>query len=68
MYEIKLSGMTCEHCVRTVSKTIQSFDSESKPVVDLNSQTARFESKKDISSLPKLLEEEGYPVVSINQE
>ncbi|PJZ78521.1 heavy-metal-associated domain-containing protein [Leptospira neocaledonica] len=68
MYEIKLSGMTCDHCVRTVSKTIQSFDAETKPIVDLNSQTARFETKKDISSLPKMLEEEGYPVVSINQE
>ncbi|EIE02743.1 heavy-metal-associated domain-containing protein [Leptospira licerasiae] len=68
MYEIKVSGMTCNHCVGTVSKTIRSFDPESKPVVDLNSQTARFETKKDISSLSKMLEEEGYPVVSINQE
>ncbi|GBF39276.1 heavy-metal-associated domain-containing protein [Leptospira johnsonii] len=68
MYQIKLSGMTCDHCVRTVSKTIQSFDTETKPVVDLNSQTARFETEKDITSLSKMLEEEGYPVVSINKE
>ncbi|TGL63455.1 heavy-metal-associated domain-containing protein [Leptospira sarikeiensis] len=68
MYKVELSGMTCEHCVKTVSKTIQSFDSESKPVVDLASQIARFETNKDVTSLPKLLEEEGYPVVSINKE
>ncbi|EMK00681.1 heavy-metal-associated domain-containing protein [Leptospira sp. WS58.C1] len=68
MYKIKLSGMTCDHCVKTVTRTIQSFDPTSKPSVDLSSQTAHFETAKDITTLSSKLEEEGYPVLSINKE
>ncbi|TGK01260.1 copper chaperone [Leptospira langatensis] len=67
MYEMKLSGMTCDHCVKTVTKAIQSIAPESKPIVDLHSQTARFETEKDISSLPEIIKEEGYEVLSINK-
>lgn len=37
MYELKVSGMTCGHCVQTVTRAIQTIDANASVEVDLAS-------------------------------
>lgn len=60
MIELKLPDMTCNHCVRTVTKTVQAVDSQAKLEVDLPSHTVRIESGRDREAFAKALAEEGY--------
>lgn len=60
MIELSLPTMTCGHCVRTVTKTVQSVDAQAKLEVDLPAQRVRIESQRDREAFAKALAEEGY--------
>jgi len=60
MIELKLPTMTCEHCVRTVSHTVQQVDTAAKVAVDLPSKTVRIESSRERQAFVQALSDEGY--------
>lgn len=60
MIELKLPTMTCGHCVRTVTKTVQSVDADAKLEIDLPTQLVRVESRHARQEFVKALSDEGY--------
>jgi len=43
MKSVKIKGMSCQHCVKTVKKTLEEIDGISNVAVDLTSGEATFE-------------------------
>lgn len=64
MKEIKIKGMTCQHCVMAVTKALNSVDGIKNVHVDLKTGTATFEETKpvDAALVKSVIEEEGYEV------
>ena len=60
MIELKLPTMTCDHCVRTVSETVQRVDAAAKIDVDLPAQMVRIQSQRQRQEFVRALSEEGY--------
>lgn len=60
--QIKIEGMTCNHCVMTVEKTISAINGVVSVVVNLNDGTAIVEGEYDFHTLKKNIEEQGYKV------
>jgi copper chaperone len=60
MIELKLPTMTCDHCVRTVSHTVQRIDAAAKVDVDLPAKIVRIESQHERQEFVRALSEEGY--------
>ncbi|MBA4180548.1 MAG: hypothetical protein C0506_08180 [Anaerolinea sp.] len=59
--ELKISGMTCDHCVRSVTNAVQDVPgvSEAKVSLDTNSAVVKGEAV-DIQKILDAIEEEGY--------
>ncbi len=60
MIELKLPTMTCGHCVRTVTQTVQAVDAAAKVEIDLPAQRVRIESLLERQAFERALIEEGY--------
>jgi copper chaperone len=60
MIELKLPTMTCGHCVRTVTQTVQSVDAAAKVEIDLPAQRVRIESSQPRETFANALAQEGY--------
>ena len=60
MIELKLPTMTCGHCVRTVTQTVQAVDAGAKVEVDLPAQRVRIHSQQPREAFERALAEEGY--------
>jgi copper ion binding protein len=65
MERIKIKGMTCQHCVMSVTKALGTLPGVKNLRVDLVKGEAAFENTQDISrdSLRKAVEDAGYTVV-----
>jgi copper chaperone len=63
MYEIKISGMTCGGCVKSVSNALKSLDSGAEVNVDLSSQTVRIKSNKTKEEINSAIEDAGFSVL-----
>ena len=61
MIELTLPDMTCGHCVRTVTQTVQKLDPTARVEIDLPTQRVRIDSSVDAQAIAKALGEEGYP-------
>jgi len=63
--ELKVQGMTCQHCVNTVSRAVSSLEGVSKVEVFLDSGKVRVQMERDIpiEDIKKSIEEWGYKVV-----
>lgn len=64
MYELKVEGMSCGHCVATVTRSVQALDQSANVAVDLPSQTVRVETGVALDAVRGAIEEAGYPVKS----
>jgi len=64
MYELKVEGMSCNHCVNAVKKSVQAIDPEAKVDVDLSQQTVRVTSAASMEQIVSAVDEAGYPVLS----
>lgn len=64
MYEFKVEGMTCNHCVQAITKSLTKLDSRAKVNVDLASKLVKVDSVEDPKTLAAEIEEAGYTVVS----
>ncbi|QDK42355.1 copper chaperone [Bacteriovorax stolpii] len=63
MYEIKVSGMTCGGCVRSVTAALKSLDSMANINVNLSAQLITVESDKSRDEIESTIEEAGYTVL-----
>ncbi|MFN3297046.1 heavy-metal-associated domain-containing protein [Caldimonas sp.] len=61
MIELTLKDMTCGHCVRTVTQTLQKLDPQAQVEIDLPSQRVRIETQQPLEAVRQALAEEGYP-------
>jgi len=61
---IKISGMSCEHCVMRVTKALSSLPGVKEVKVDLQSGTATFDKpeKVTLEEVARGIEEAGYRV------
>ncbi len=67
MYEFKVEGMSCNHCVQAITKSLTKLDSRAKVSVDLATQLVTVDSVEDSKTLATEIEEAGYTVVSSRQ-
>ena len=59
--ELKLPDMTCGHCVRTVTATVQRVDPAATLKVDLPTHQVVIESAQPRQVFEQALADEGYP-------
>jgi copper chaperone len=60
MIELTLPTMTCGHCVKTVTATVQQVDAAAQVQIDLPTHRVRIESTRPAADFAKALAEEGY--------
>ena len=59
--ELKVKGMSCEHCVKRVKTAVESIDGVSSVSVDLNSGAVKYSAEKDvIKEVIEKIKEAGY--------
>jgi copper chaperone len=61
MIELTLKDMTCSHCVKTVTQTVQRVDPQARVQVDLPAQRVQIESQREAEAFRRALADEGYP-------
>lgn len=65
---INIGGMTCDHCVGSVTKILENFSGVSEVSVNLSENTAKVsydENQVKPSEMSKAIEDDGYTVDSI---
>jgi copper chaperone len=60
MTTLSVVGMTCNHCVHSVTKALQAVAGVQNVSVNLQDGRARVEGKADPQALVRAVEEEGY--------
>jgi copper chaperone len=60
MIELTLPTMTCDHCVRTVTQTVQRLDAGATVDIDLAQHRVRIESNHAAQEFKAALAAEGY--------
>ncbi|MBU1620924.1 MAG: heavy-metal-associated domain-containing protein [Gammaproteobacteria bacterium] len=59
--ELKVTGMSCNHCISLVNKAIKKLQADAKVTVDLASQQVQVESSLAVEDLMTALDEAGFP-------
>jgi copper chaperone len=62
MLTLKVSGMTCDHCTRTVSEAVHDVDPEAHVQVELATGLVKVESPGNRAELVRAIEDAGYSV------
>jgi copper chaperone len=62
MIELKVDGMTCEGCARSVTRAVQSVDPAATVAVDLAAKTVRVTTAQPRPVLAAAVEAAGYDV------
>jgi copper chaperone len=65
MAEFKVEGMSCQHCVAAITRSIQEIDSGAQVQVDLEQGRVVVASTEGIDALKEAIDEAGYTVVSV---
>ncbi|TXH97823.1 MAG: copper chaperone [Pseudomonas sp.] len=60
MQILKVSGMSCGHCVRAITRVVQSADAAAEVQVDLDSAEVRVASQLSLEQLLAIIRDEGY--------
>jgi copper chaperone len=63
MPTLKIEGMQCQHCVATVTKTLQAIGGVSNVRVDLANKTAVFDGTPDPEEVKQAVAAKGFTVV-----
>ena len=63
---LKVKGMSCQHCVMSVTKALNQLEGIKNVQVDLQKGEVRFDNTKQIASdrIEKAISEAGYEVIS----
>ena len=66
---IKITGMSCDHCVKAVEKALKNVEGISDVSVSLanNQATAQCDTSITDNILKEIIEEEGYGVSAVSQ-
>ena len=64
MTEFQVEGMSCQHCVAAVTRSIHEIDAAAKVQVDLEHGRVVVVSTQTIDALKEAIDEAGYTVVS----
>ncbi|MDF3124136.1 heavy-metal-associated domain-containing protein [Rheinheimera sp. 1928-s] len=59
--ELKVTGMSCNHCISLVNKAITKLQADAKVTVDLALQQVQVESSLATEDLIAALDEAGFP-------
>ncbi|VXC12476.1 Copper chaperone CopZ [Burkholderia sp. 8Y] len=63
MTEFEVQGMSCQHCVAAVTRSIQEIDPQAQVRVDLERGRVAVESAQTEQALKDAIDEAGYTVV-----
>lgn len=63
--QLKVTGMTCNHCISMVNKAIAKLQADAKVSVDLEQQLVSVESDLSAEDIVKALDEAGYPATEL---
>jgi copper chaperone len=63
---LKVKGMSCQHCVMSVTKALNQLEGIQNVQVDLQKEEFRFDNTKALAlnRIEKAIEEAGYEVIS----
>jgi len=61
MIELRVEGMTCGHCVSTVTRAVKAVDPEANVQVDLGSGRVSVDGRSSADVLGRAISEAGYP-------
>jgi copper chaperone len=61
MIELTLPTMTCGHCVKTVTSTVQRLDTQARVQIDLPAHKVQIETSQSPETIRQALTEQGYP-------
>ena len=64
MYELTVEGMSCNHCVGRVTKSVQAVDAEAQVTIDLDKASVRIDSQADLDRIVAAIDGAGYPVTA----
>lgn len=64
MYELTVEGMSCNHCVGRVTKSVQAVDAGAKVAIDLDKASVRIDSQVDLERIVAAIDGAGYPVTA----
>lgn len=59
--QLKVTGMSCNHCISMVSKAIAKLQADASVTVDLAQQQVSVESALAVADIIAALDEAGYP-------
>lgn len=62
MYRFEVSGMTCGHCISTITDAVKGVDSTAIVTATPGSGEVRVVSQLDAATLARTIEDAGYPV------
>jgi copper ion binding protein len=62
---LKVKGMSCQHCVKSVTKALNQIEGVKNVQVDLGKGEVRFDNTKEVASdrIEKVIEDSGYEVI-----
>lgn len=63
--ELKVTGMTCSHCISMVNKALAQLQSDAKVTVDLAQKQISVESDLTAEDIIAALDEAGYPATEL---
>ena len=64
MYELTVDGMSCNHCVGRVTKSVQALDADARVAIDLPTAKVRIDSQAGLERIVAAIDAAGYPVTS----
>lgn len=64
MYQLQVENMTCGHCVKAVTKAVQSVDPQAQVQIELADKSVKVGTDKGLEAVREAIEEAGYPVTS----
>jgi copper chaperone len=64
MYELQVEGMTCGGCARSVTRSVQTVDSNAKVDVDLKAKKVRIDTSANLDAVASAIKDAGYPVTA----
>jgi copper chaperone len=64
MYELQVEGMSCGGCVRSVTKSVQSVDSNARIDIDLPTKKVRVDTQASLEAVKTAISEAGYEVTA----
>ncbi|MDR5809347.1 heavy-metal-associated domain-containing protein [Caballeronia sp. LZ019] len=65
MTEFRVQGMSCQHCVAAVTRSIQEIDPKAQVRVDLDNGKVAIDSTQPEQALKDAIDDAGYTVVGI---